>query len=338
MATSGDAVAPPAPKLGPLGYTPQPQRTPRVVVLLSTYQGERFIKEQIDSILSQLPADGRLRIRDDGSRDRTADVVESIGDPRITLERGSNLGFGASFLTLLTQAPIDADMVMFSDQDDVWLPGKVERAWRHLQVAGAGPALYGSAQMLADASLRPLEPTAPWPRGPSLINAICENIITGCTAALNRDAVELLQRSGVPDGVRFHDWWMYLVISAFGTVVLDDQPTLLYRQHSGNQIGHGAGRIGRYFRIVRFLLRNDWVGILLGQLAAFLHHYGDRLDPTSRRLVLELFEIQVSKAVPRWRLIFSMRRLRQRPAEDLALRILLPLHRMHIWPLPGWKL
>jgi glycosyltransferase involved in cell wall biosynthesis len=193
---------------------------------MSTYCGERFVVEQLQSILGQLPPDGSILVRDDGSPDGTADVIANFADHRIVLTRGENLGFGASFLTLLARVPRDADMVMFADQDDLWLPGKIDRAWQHLQPLADRPALYGSAQMLTDAELRPLHATPPWPRGPSLLNALTENIITGCTAALNRPAVELLQRGGVPEGVRFHDWWMYLVVSAFGTVVFDDQPTL----------------------------------------------------------------------------------------------------------------
>lgn len=320
----------------PLSPTGAPH--PRVVVLMSTYNGERYVVEQLLSIVQQLPPGGGVIVRDDGSQDGTVACIEAVGDPRITVVQGTNLGFGGSFLTLLMMVPAEADLVMFSDQDDVWLPDKVDRAWRHLQPLGEVPALYGSAQMLVDAALNPLHATALWPRGPSLANALCENIITGCTAALNRPAIDLLQRGGVPDAVRFHDWWMYLVVSAFGVVVFDDQPTLLYRQHSGNQIGHGAGRIGRYLGIVRFLLRNDWVGILLRQVAAFFRTYGEELDPINRRLVLDLFDVQVDGAVPRLRLILSVRRLRQRLPEDFAFRLLLPLYRMHIWPPPSLRL
>ncbi|MBK6469447.1 MAG: glycosyltransferase family 2 protein [Betaproteobacteria bacterium] len=304
---------------------------------MSTYNGERYVAEQLRSILEQLPADGRILIRDDGSSDGTVAAIRALGDNRINVTSGPNVGFGCSFLTLLAAAPL-ADMVMFSDQDDVWLPGKIARAWQHLQPLSDRPALYGSAQMLADAELRPLRATPPWPRGPSLANALTENIITGCTAALNRSAVDLLQRAGVPEGVHFHDWWMYLVVSAFGTVVFDDEPTLLYRQHGGNQIGHGVGWFARYAGIVRFLLRNDWVGILLAQVAAFFRHYGDELDPASRLLILDLFDVQGSNAAPRWRLICGTQRLRQRSGDDLALRVLLPIHVLHIWPLPSRRL
>lgn len=310
----------------------------RVVVLMSTYNGERYVVEQLRSILDQLPAQGRIQVRDDGSRDSTAALIRQLGDPRIELTEGRNLGFSRSFLTLLAEAPTDADMVMFSDQDDVWLPDKIARAWQHLSPLGDQPALYGSAQMLVDAELHTLGPTKPWPRGPSLASALTENIITGCTAALNRPAVQLLQHAGVPRGVHLHDWWIYLVVSAFGIVLWDQQPSLLYRQHGQNQIGHGAGWLGRHLGVVRFLRRNDWAGILLGQIHALQQHYGAQLSAPTRALLLDHFAIADGKAVPRWRLIFSTRRWRQGPAWDLMLRLLLAAHKLHIWPPRGRRL
>lgn len=310
----------------------------RVVVLMSTYNGERYVVQQLRSILDQLPAQGRIQVRDDGSRDSTAALIRQLGDPRIELTEGRNLGFSRSFLTLLAEAPTDADMVMFSDQDDVWLPDKIARAWQQLSPLGDQPALYGSAQMLVDAELQPLHPTKPWPRGPSFASALMENIITGCTAALNRPALKVLQQAGVPDGVHLHDWWLYLVVSAMGTVVWDEQPTLLYRQHGNNQIGHGAGWLGRHLGVVRFLLRNDWVGMLLAQVHALMTHYGQSLTPAHRALVLDHFDVTEGRAVPRWRLIFSTRRWRHTLVWDLLFRALLLTHRLHLWPLPGRRL
>jgi glycosyltransferase involved in cell wall biosynthesis len=311
---------------------PAPQPPCRVVVLLSAYNGSKFIVEQIRSILVQLPSDGLLMVRDDGSKDNTCDLVEHLGDHRIELIRGANIGFSRSFLTLLSLAPADADLVMFSDQDDVWMPDKMHRAWAHLQPLSGSPALYGSAQMLVDADLRPLQPTKPWPRGPSLHSALTENIITGCTAAWNRPALELLQRAGVPQQVHLHDWWLYLVVSAFGQVVWDDRPSIFYRQHGNNQIGHGAGWWGRHLGVIRALRRGDWVGTLLAQIHSLEKYYGPELPPTVRELVLRYFEIRGERALPRWRLIFSLKRWRQGPAWDLALRLLLLAHRLQIWP------
>lgn len=304
---------------------------PQVVVLMSTYQGERYVQTQLQSILLQLPSDGRVLVRDDGSSDGTVDQVLALQDKRIVLYRGQNLGFGQSFLTLLSLAPTDADMVMFADQDDFWLPEKVDRAWQQLRHFDQQPALYASAQMLADKDLQPLHSTLPWPKPPCLSNAIIENIVTGCTAALNRPAVALLQRAGVPNSVRFHDWWMYLVLSAFGTVVYDDQPTLLYRQHGGNVIGHGVGWLGRQARMASFLLKNDWVGILLGQIKALLENYADLLPTASRKWLLQHFCVYDDRVAPRWRFIIAPRTYRQIGTHEFPLRLLLALHKLRLW-------
>ena len=305
---------------------------PRVVVLMSTYNGERYVVEQLASILQQLPPGGRVIVRDDGSRDSTVACIEAVGDLRVTVVRGANLGFGGSFLTLLTMAADDADLVMFSDQDDVWLPGKIERAWHHLQPLGEVPALYGSAQMLVDQDLAPMHATPPWPRGPSLANALTENIITGCTAAINRPAVALLKRAGVANGVYFHDWWLYLVVSAFGTVVYDLQPSLLYRQHGGNVIGRGVGWWGRQWAVLRFVLKNDWVGILQRQVGAFLAHYGDSLPPRTLDWVLRYFHGDDAAGSARWGLVYGVQRWRQTIYGDLTLRALLLAHKLRVWP------
>lgn len=303
----------------------------RVVVLMSTYHGERYVAEQLWSILSQLPQGGRIVVRDDGSRDGTVAEIQKLADPRIEVHCGPNLGFGASFLTLLQHAPTDVDMVVFADQDDVWLPGKIARAWEHLHPFGDAPALYGSTQMLADQTLQPLHVTRRWPNPPSFRGALAENMITGCTAAVNAPAVQLLKRAGVADGVHFHDWWMYLVVSAFGRVIFDPEPTLLYRQHGANQIGHGAGSIGRWLHMARFLGRNDWVGILLAQVHALWQHYGADLEPSARALIADNFELGVDTASPRWALILRPGRWRD---QEVAFRLLLALHKLRLWPLP----
>jgi hypothetical protein len=221
---------------------------------------------------------------------------------------------------------------MFADQDDVWLPHKIERAWQHLRGLDGRPALYASAQMLADENLRPLQATPPWPRGPSFAGALVENIVTGCTAAINGPAILLLRQGGVPPGVHFHDWWLYLVVSAFGTVVFDEVPSLLYRQHGANHIGRGAGRIGRIRQMVRFMIRNDWVGILAAQAGELQRRYGARLAADQRELMSRYFIVDEHGAKPRWRLVFSPRRWRQTALDELALRLLLTAKLLRLWP------
>lgn len=296
-----------------------PPSTPRVAVLMSTYQGEAFVAQQIQSILQQLPPGGRLLVRDDGSTDGTVDVVRGIGDPRIELTAGTNLGFARSFLTLLASVQDEADVVMLSDQDDVWLPAKIERACAALGDQEDTPALYFSRLLLVDRDLRPLGESPPWPRGPSFINALCENIATGCTMALNARAVQLVCRCGDIGRIYFHDWWIYLVIAALGRVVMDDAPTILYRQHGANVVGRGLGW-QRYRSTIAFIRKRSWVHILYNQVENLRLAHGETLTPEQHRTVERYFNPSRVSSVLRL-LLLPVRR-RQFLVDELTFRAL----------------
>lgn len=256
---------------------------------MSTWQGERYIEEQLRSILRQLPADGQVIVRDDGSTDRGVERIEAMRDARVTVIRGANIGFARSFFALLDAAPDDAQVIMFSDQDDVWLPDKVARAIAQLAPLGDVPALYCSRMRLVDAGLRPLGESPAWPRPPSFRNALTQNIATGCTCAINRAALPLARRHGDLSLVHFHDWWLYLVFSAFGQVVVDPQPTILYRQHGANAIGTGSG-LGRHLATLRFIRRTSWLDVMYRQVANFRAVHGERLAPPDRQLLDRYFD------------------------------------------------
>ncbi len=248
----------------------------RVVVLMSTYQGEKFVAEQIESILNQLPRDGRLIVRDDGSLDRTVNIIQSFADPRIEITCGSNVGFARSFFSLMAAAPNDAEMIMLSDQDDVWLPQKIERAWQHLKDTDGVPTLYCARQQLVNETLHPIALSKRCLRPPSFQNALTENIVTGCTAAFNRDALHLALQIKMPERVYFHDWWLYLVVAAFGKVIVDEEATILYRQHARNAIGRGAGFM-QYVEILRFMRERSWVHIMHSQIEVFTVAHASKL-------------------------------------------------------------
>lgn len=292
----------------------------RVAVLLSSFQGEKYISEQIASVLSQLPADGRLIIRDDGSTDRTVQCIEKFEDVRINVTLGENCGFVESFLILLSQAPKEADVVMLCDQDDVWLPNKVQRAIDHLESFGDAPALYCSRLLLVNADLVQIGISPNWPKMPSFQNALAENIVTGCTAALNRAALILITRHGDKNNIFFHDWWLYLVTSAFGTVIFDPTPTILYRQHGKNAIGMGGG-LRRYTTILRFIKQKSWIEILFNQIKNFDHIFSDELRPQHKLDLKRYVNPELRKT--KIDLLFGKSHHRQRFADDLFLRLLL---------------
>jgi glycosyltransferase involved in cell wall biosynthesis len=291
----------------------------KVVVLMSTWQGERFVEEQLRSILDQLPAHGRIIVRDDGSTDGGVATMHAIGDPRLAVVAGSNIGFAHSFLTLLDLAPDDADVVMFSDQDDFWLPGKIARAVERLAPFGAEPALYCSRLQLVDTELRPLGLSSAWKRPPSFRNALTENIAVGCTCAMNRPGLLLARRYGRPELVHFHDWWLYLTISAFGHTVYDPEPTILYRQHGTNSLGAGSG-LRRYLVMLRYLRKKNWIHSMFSQIENFRREHGARLKPEQLRLLDAYFDARSPRAVAR--LLLAPVRFRQKLLDDVLLRVL----------------
>lgn len=291
----------------------------RVVVLMSTYQGARYVVEQLRSILDQLPPGGRIVVRDDGSTDGTPDTILALNDGRITLTRGPNIGFARSFLNLLAEAPEDTDMVMLADQDDVWLPHKIQRAWDHLAPLAGVPALYCSRLQLVDAQLRPIGLTPLRKRPPSFENALAENIVTGCTAAMNPHSVRLVHQCGDPGLIHFHDWWCYLVVAAFGRVVYDPEPTVLYRQHGGNVIGMGSG-LGRYWANIQFIRKTSWVQIMYRQIENFRNNFGTRLEGSQYQLIANFFDRD--RPTTALHLLVSSERYRQSMLDEFLLRVL----------------
>ena len=216
---------------------------PHVAILLSTWNGATFLPEQLASFLRLNGPPWRLYWRDDGSDDRSADIMREFaagaGDGRV-VECADNLGrigITASFLTLLRRAPQDC-VVAFADQDDVWLPEKLARGVASLTQVGDGlPALYCARQSLVNEALQPIRLSARVAAPPGFPQALTQNIATGCTVMLNPPAVRLIAASRAPD-ITLHDWWAYLMVTAAGgRVLIDDTPTVLYRQHKGNAVG-----------------------------------------------------------------------------------------------------
>src|SRR5262249_5781043 len=154
-------------------------------VLMSTFNGARYLEQQIDSIRAQTVAT-TLVVRDDGSTDATLRLLGAYSASReLALTRGRNLGITRSFFRLLRSAAQGAQYVAFSDQDDVWLPTKLQRAVDALSRLAHAPALYCSRCVITNARLEPIGLTPLWPHAPAFGNALVENVATGCTIVLN---------------------------------------------------------------------------------------------------------------------------------------------------------
>jgi glycosyltransferase involved in cell wall biosynthesis len=293
----------------------------RLEILLSTYNGERYLPELLASLDGQTFHDFRLQARDDGSTDRTVEILDEYARRRpATVRHGGHLGVPASFFHLLHDAGPEAEFYAFCDQDDVWLPGKLARAVEHLSASDpALPALYCSALTPVNAALEPLTlPPRPM-RALDFRNALVENRVSGCTVVMNRAARALLTRA-MPRAALMHDQWAYLVVSAFGRLHYDPEPGLLYRQHGGNTVGVPRGWWSR----VRGFRRRRGMSPMFAQAEEFRALYGALLDP-ARRATLDRF--LGSRLTLRRRLGYALRAdtFRQSAVDDVAHRAMIAL-------------
>jgi glycosyltransferase involved in cell wall biosynthesis len=261
----------------------------KIAVLLATYNGGKYIAEFLDSLIAQSAKNIVLYVRDDGSSDDTLAIVAAYATrlPIVVLPTERRLGPGHSFLTLLRAAAEDCAYFAFADQDDRWLPGKLERACNALASSPELPAVYFARVEYVDEQLAHLG-YSPVVRQVSFPTALVENVAMGCTMMLNR-AGRSLVLEGNPVRVTMHDWWVYVLMTGFGRTVADDFVALQYRQHANNAVGGTANIFVEYQRkVVQFLKRDPAVVTIAQQAGELKALYSDRLSPSQRRMVEQL--------------------------------------------------
>ena len=216
----------------------------RVSILLSAYNGSKYIKEQLDSIFNQTYKNIEIIVRDDGSSDNTIEILKSYNIKPIDTK--INLGAMGSFEDLLKYAlqNSNSDYFMFCDQDDVWDTKKVEKTLAKMEEMekefGNIPLLVHTDLEVVDEKLNTINSSFMNfqkinPGINKFHNLLIQNTITGCTVMINR---KLAQKSlPIPNGVIMHDWWIGLVASQFGKIGYVDESTIKYRQHTSNTIG-----------------------------------------------------------------------------------------------------
>jgi len=261
-----------------------------ICVLLSTYNGEKFLAEQLNSIAQQSYQPLHLLIRDDGSQDKTLSHLYQFKEQNKTLAsiriiEGKNIGATDSFFSLLHHAPMDVDYWAFADQDDVWLPEKLESAIDQLQSIDTKPAVYCSRQICVDQKLK-FQRLSPIYLKRGFETVLFQNFMTGCTMVFNPKAMELITDRIPDDGAILHDWWIALVITAFGTAIFDQRAFIKYRQHPSNVVGLAKSDWRQYLLDFRRLVKRRRA-FYKGrrQAEAFLNIYGDMLKQEHYSLV-----------------------------------------------------
>ena len=217
----------------------------RIAILMSTYNGEKYIRQQIESVLAQ-QGDFTLDlwVRDDGSSDGTLQILQAYQDAgKLRWYAGENLKPAHSFWDLLLHCE-GYDYYAFADQDDVWLPGKLQAAVASI-ADKCGPALACANAELVDADLKSLGRNVYLDPPPMDLETLSiAGGILGCTMVVNRALAQLVQSRPVPDVMVMHDFYIALVCRlAGGNLQFDMTPRMLYRQHGNNVVGASKNKL-----------------------------------------------------------------------------------------------
>jgi glycosyltransferase involved in cell wall biosynthesis len=229
-----------------------PDSAPDVAVLLCTYNGGKFLAQQLESIGQQEGVKLAIHVSDDGSQDQTQSILKAFrerwGQTRLSVVQGPKRGHVDNFFSLIF-ANIEGDYFAFSDQDDIWDADKLSRAVKALSsLPEDRPALYCSRTLLIDKYGATIGLSPLFVKPPGFANALIQNIGGGNTMVMNRKARNLLCAVGPVDIVA-HDWWTYLLVTGSGgSVVYDPRPSLSYRQHHDNVIGASTAWRDRFKR------------------------------------------------------------------------------------------
>ena len=233
---------------------------PSVAVVLGYYEGAKYIKDQVESILAQENVDVRVFIFDDASPTPLTEndlSLEADAFDRVRISRrNQNLGFQMNFLRGLQDVPGDYDFYAFSDQDDIWHPDKLSRAVAMVRVSSnISPVLYGARTEAWDKTLSaPMGVSPLFKLAPNFGNALVQSIMGGNTMVMSRTCRALISQANYETIPVSHDWWCYQLASgADGSVIYDDWPCLKYRQHAGNVVGSNRGWGARLTRLRRLL-------------------------------------------------------------------------------------
>ncbi len=264
---------------------------PLIDILMATYNGERFVGEQIESIQAQTYKNWRLLISDDCSSDETLEVVRRYADAdaderiRVVSEGVRYGGAKENFFALIAKS--DAPYCMFCDQDDVWLPEKIEKTFdlmRELETQEGSdkPLLVFTDMKVVDGQLNVINESFERfssidPGRTKFPQVVAQSLGAGCTMMVNKCVCNLAMRIDSYDSVIMHDWWLCLVAAAFGRIGYLNEPTSLYRQHDFNEIG--ALEYSPVKRASHFDQMKKSVADTVRQARAFQEYFEGLLSP-----------------------------------------------------------
>jgi len=221
-----------------------------VSIVMATYNGEKYLREQIESILSSTYKDFELHITDDGSQDKTMEILEQYRrkyPDKIHIKRNeANMGAARNFLNAVMG--MTSEYIMLCDHDDVWRMDKIARAIKRVkqmevQFGKDTPIAVFTDAYVTDENLNIIHDSffrscRLNPRLTDLPHLLMENKLIGCTVMINQAVLRILQSGPLPARVKFHDHWLGLIAASAGRIGFIKEPTMLYRQHGSNVVGN----------------------------------------------------------------------------------------------------
>lgn len=218
----------------------------KISVLLATYNSEKYIREQIESLFAQSYNNISITVSDDNSTDSTMEILNeyALKHENFFIIKSSEplKSAQANFWFLLKNAP-EADYYMFCDHDDLWKKEKIEKTLKKMQDIENPqmPALVHSDLSVVDEKLNVISPSMfsmqKLSKIQSLENTLIQNNVTGCTVMINNALRNLATKKQTVENMLMHDWFLAILCLATGTVGFVDEPLILYRQHGNNEVG-----------------------------------------------------------------------------------------------------
>lgn len=273
-----------------------------VNVLLSSYNGEKYIEEQIDSVLAQEGVNVVLTVRDDGSKDSTKEILEKYKkENKLNWYTGDNLRPAKSFLNLVKNS-IDADYYAFCDQDDFWEKDKLKSAVDMLEKEDNSiPLVYHSAYQMVDSRLNPLSVGGNDYFSDTLYKAIISSNSTGCTVVFNKATRDLLNKHDIEQFLMHDNYIVKLALACGGKIIHDTTPHILYRQHENNVIGGTSSKKSVIKRHIKSI--TDSPRYRSNSIIAMYEKYKDDFSEEGLKICQEICNYR--KGINRFKLAFN---------------------------------
>lgn len=270
-----------------------------VAILLSTYNGERYLNQQIDSIIDQTYQNWYLYIRDDGSNDKTISILKKYEQKHSNItvldskEQG-NLGVVHSFMYLLQN--VEADFYMFADQDDVWKQNKVENTVKKMleEKNQNVPICVHTNLSVVDRTLKKKVESEPKRVWSSFQKVLFSNCVTGCTAMINNELKSKIRFEDIDySKIAMHDWWIALIAAKFGKLIYLKEETVLYRQHGDNVDGSQRKNTLGYilYRLTHYDHDRKEMLKMVNMANEFWREYGEEIQDEDGKYLREYGEL-----------------------------------------------